>query len=201
MVALEDGKRHKFSVKETKRTPKDFIKEAMLWAWLPTYGHVVGIDVVITWMGLNGKLDTGNVIWQQEKKGIIRTRCLRRVTHRREKHNMAAQVLLSQHKGVPHGILKRWPYSILTVSLNDWHRKVRQLSTRARIRTRATWHQGSALSHTRSPSQTTPTCTINTPGCVLWARECTEQFYLFLKTTPTNFCAYFTNEETEGQRA
>lgn len=132
---------------------KSSSKQAVPWALVPTYGHVVGIDVVISWVGLDGKLDTGNIIYGiKRKKVLMRSKCGRRVTHKTEKYKMATKGLLSHPEGVTCGILRRWPYLILTVSQKDWHRGVRQLPSRASqvaepgFEPREAWSQGPSSS-------------------------------------------------------
>lgn len=85
---------------------------------LPTYRHVVGIDVVICWMGLDWKFDTRNIICGiKRKKVLIRSKCLRRVAYKREKG------LQNVNTGLCHTFtacrLAFHTHLILTVTLHD----------------------------------------------------------------------------------
>ena len=54
-------------------------------------------------MGLDRKLDTGNIIYDINRKKVpIRSKCLRRITYKREKYKMA-----THREGVLRGILQK----------------------------------------------------------------------------------------------
>lgn len=106
---------------------------------------------------------------------------------------MATQGLLSHPEGVTRSILRRWPSLTLRVSPSDWHRGVRQLPSRATQQQSQDSNPGSLepgpkllIMPDLLLGQHQPTA-VSILGCVSWATGCTEQFYLFLKTTLPTF--------------
>lgn len=131
------------------------------WIRLSTYRHVVGIDVVIRWMGLDWKFDTRNIICGiKRKKVLFRSKCLRRVAYKREKELQNVNTGFCHVDGAEVGISHTFnPHSHSTW---PWHREVTWSSGRASEwqsgrELRQSGNRAPALNHTTPPSQTKQT--------------------------------------------
>lgn len=182
-------------------------EQAMLWARLSTYGHVVGIDVVISWVCLDRKLDTGNIICGIERKKVL-IRNIWGELHTREKSTKW------QHRGSSH-ILKVWHMAFYGGDLLDPYSQPKWLAQRnqaiacrspaelrtgrARIRPPGSLQRGSELfiAPDLLLRQHQPTA-ISILGVRATSQEIHWAIVFIPQNCPSGFCAHFTNEETEG---
>lgn len=68
MVALEmESNTYSMAKKQKEELWRFHPNQPTLWEYLPTYRHVVGVDVVISWVGLDWKFDTGNIICENKE--------------------------------------------------------------------------------------------------------------------------------------